>query len=263
MKYKHLPIMRLFIICLLLVSFSVDGQQYNIDTEPAAYYIDLNSAHNTKVYDLQEGMLSLEYRDLYGRNPEMPFRIYDHKRMLITELILDKSFGLNHYNINLNEAYGHWIMEQTYTGEAVDDLGKGHKLLFRFIPPPETEKPDIDILVNPLNADCDNIADNVIEYYGQIEGGNAPYTVTWYVLNDARSSFLYQPREETIKAPGNTMLISVDKAPGYHVLLHVVDACGMEQQQMVQVMCEEDRKNIHTLFFEKLEPPVKKPQGGL
>ncbi|TRX58726.1 hypothetical protein FNH22_12680 [Fulvivirga sp. M361] len=262
MNYNYLHIVNLAILLLFFPPLDIYAQKQNESLKNASYYISLNADTPSKVHDLQEASLSMEYHDRYGRKKEMTFSIYDHKRTLITALVMDKSFGLNHYTIDLRDIQYQWKTEQTYSGEIVDDVGRRHQLLFRLIPAPEKEKPVVNIVVNPLDVACNGVDDNVIEYYGKIEGGNAPYRISWFVLNEQRTELIYQPDTKLIKDPTQTMMIQVDEPPGYSVVLHVVDACGMEQQQMANVICEKGRKKINTLFLEEVEPPVKKGGGS-
>src|SRR5207244_1598887 len=69
-----------------------------------------------------------------------------------------------------------------------------------------------DIVVKPMYLQCGNPSNgNLVEFYGMIDGGKAPYQLSWYVLNKERTDFLYQPRQAALKRPGYTSSIDVDK----------------------------------------------------
>jgi hypothetical protein len=92
----------------------------------------------------------------------------------------------------------------------------------------------------------------LIDFDGRVIGGNAPYVLNWYVINEASTQFLYQPLESKLENSNGTSTITVDKQPVYKVMLLATDACGNSGRQMVVVSCGTDTKKINTLFVEPL-----------
>jgi hypothetical protein len=241
-----------FLLFILCWGFQVIAQS----EEKTPYYISINNADGKRINDIVDETLSLEYNDAYGRWKEVPLRIYDWKRMLVATLSIDKAYGLNSFVINLKDIYGGWELNKVYTCTLKDESGRVHELAIRLVPPPEKKDPEVNIMVNPVQMECDGVTPNVVEFYGEIKGGKAPYTVSWFVLNSSRNDFLYQPRQETIANAGKTMVITVDKSPEYSVVLHVKDACGNTQQKAVNLVCEDSRKKINTIFVEEKSYPM-------
>lgn len=251
---------RLLAVAMMIGSATISHAQSTPagGVSATSYYIDLNTASTSIVREVQGQKLSIRYNDRYGEWNEMPLKIYNWKQEEVARLSVTKEAGLNYYNIDLNEVYSEWEPGLTYSCVATDENSRQYKLLFRLVGVVEREDPELGIFVNPVSFDCRKRSSSVIEYYGEIYGGKAPYEVTWYVVNDRQTNLLYQPRKETILKPGSTPVVTVDAIPGYYVMMKVKDACGSEQRQMVRLECEDRTKKINTLFVQPLsEVPSK------
>jgi hypothetical protein len=240
--------------CMLACGFQTMGQA----VEKVPYYVNLNVAEPGIIHDVSDLRLYLEYNDMYGKSKEFLFKIYDWRREVVASLRMDKSLGMNNYSIKLDEVYSGWESNKVYTGEVKNEAGTLYKLPIRIVPLPETAPPVVSIMVNPLQIGCQDLSSSLVEFYGEISGGKAPYTVNWYVLNNARTDFLYQPKQEIIALAGKTALIRVDKNPDYYVVLYVKDACGKEQKQIVNLVCSNEMKKINTIFVEELNSTLFK-----
>ena len=245
------------LMIMLTVTSAEVALTQGLDRKPA-YYASLNSVQENFVFDIIDKMLNLTYTDRYGQQKDILLRLFDWKHNPVASLKLDKSNGLNVYSIDLDEVYGGWIIDEIYTAELRDERGRLYRLPFRLVEPPDEMGPQADIMVNPLQISCDGVSPSAIEFYGNISGGRAPFTVQWFVLNSSRSDFLYQPREEVLEKIGRTSQINVDKNPEYYVVLYVKDACGKEDKKIVNLVCESDRKQINTIFLEELVSPAFK-----
>ncbi|HEY0770104.1 MAG TPA: hypothetical protein VGD31_07190, partial [Sphingobacteriaceae bacterium] len=117
------------------------------------------------------------------------------------------------------------------------------------------------IIVNPKFLDCEKLSGNLVSFYGDINGGKAPYEVTWFVLNNHRTKFLYQPRTHKIKGDGVTSTVEVDQNPNYYVIMYVKDACGSESHQVTQLVCEKGEKKVNTIFFENVGEQLRNLKG--
>jgi hypothetical protein len=258
MNRIHKRYLRVLILTFLGwgVSYTVKGQ--SPDPKDMPYYISLNTSDGTRIHDIYDDVLGLQYHDMYGQWKNIPLKIYDWKRNLVITLDLDKTQGINNFTINLKEIYNGWRLNEIYSCELNDEQGENYMLPIRMVSPSNEKIPVINILVNPLQMKCDDLSQNVVEFYGEIQGGRAPYTISWFVLNENRTDFLYQPREEIISTAGKTTVIRVDKNPDYYVVLYVKDACGHIQEKIVNLVCEDSRKKINTLFVEELNSPLLK-----
>jgi hypothetical protein len=202
--------------------------------------------------------MGLKYTDKYGKWSDIPIAVYNWKRERVSTIALEKTFGENYFTLKLNELYTDWEFEKIYTCELVDESGREYILPIRPLNPPAKKGPDIDLLINPINLNCDGVSENMVEYYGNIQGGKPPYKVDWFVLNDQRTDFLYQPREERVLRSGNTPYIQVDKSPDYYVLFYVQDACGSVSEKMIHLTCGERQKKVNTIFVEPLNDQIVK-----
>jgi hypothetical protein len=243
-----------FLFTLLVTVTIATGQE----RAKTPYYISMNSADGSRVHVISDEVLSLQYHDYYGRFKEIPLKIYDSKRSLVATLRLDKVSGLNSFVINLKDIYSGWEMDKIYMCELKDEKGKRYELPFRLTLPPAKQDPLVDIIVNPIQMECNGLQ-SVVEFFGDVRGGKAPYQLSWYILNESRSDFLYQPRQETIESPGKTMAVTVDKNPEYYVALYVTDACGNTGEKVVNLVCEDKKKKINTIFVEEFKRPPLAP----
>lgn len=239
-----------FLYCVVVPTCSVAQQK---DHTP--YYISINAADSKHVHKITDNVLSVQYFDGHGKWKSIPLHVYDWKRSLVTTINMDKALGLNSFVINLKDIYGGWEQEKLYMFELNDEVGRRYELPVMLVAPPEKAEPFVNIIVNPVHMECGELSQNVVEFYGEIKDGKAPYTVNWFVLNEPRTDFLYQPREKILAKSGKTMMITVDKDPEYSVMLHVKDACGNTQWQTVNLTCEKDRKKINTIFVEEKSLP--------
>jgi hypothetical protein len=237
----------IFLFAILNLGASTMAQ----DIKKTPYYISLNSADGHRIHEISDETLSLQYHDQFGKWKAVPLKIYDWRRQLVTTLNIDKMYGLNSFVIDLKSIHSGWELNKIYMCELTDESGRKYELPIKLVPPPDKKDLAVEILVNPIELECDGLSASVVEFYGQIKGGKGPYVVSWYVLNSSRSDFLYQPREETLASSGKTMSVTVDKSPDYYVVLYVKDACGSEEQQIVNMVCEESRKKINTIFVQE------------
>jgi hypothetical protein len=252
---KNDKLIRVAVLSVIMLSVGFSTLAQEIKKTP--YFINLNTADGTRIHELRDEMLSVHYTDAYGRNKEILMTIYNWKRDIVTTLSLNKVYGLNSFIINLREFYTAWEFNQVYVCQLKDESGRQYELDFKIIPPSESPIPTVDIVVAPEQMSCDNLtAGNLVNYYSDIKGGKAPYIVDWYVINSSRTDFLYQPREEVIATADKTTMITVDKNPSYYVMLLVKDACGNTQQKIVNLVCEDARKKISSIFIEELNSPL-------
>lgn len=246
------------IVCLLIVthlsatSILTYAQILDVIGKRNSYYIDINQAQLSNVFEIQDGLLSLQYHDKHGRSKNLALKVYNWKREVVAQFELQKTYGQNYFNIQLDNDM---VLEndRLYSCEISNEVGNTHTVLFKPVAPIKNDPPFVNILINPIHFKCDDPSgNNIAEFYGEIKNGKPPYTVNWYVMNNTRTDFLYQPKNEIIPRPGFTSVIHVDKDPEYYVLLLVKDACGAENRQMVHLICEDKNKKINTIFVEPL-----------
>jgi hypothetical protein len=245
----------------MLLALQASAQSSVVEKTP--YYVNINSIAEGTILDIQDYMLHLEYFDSYGTAKEFLFRIYNQERKQMATLRLDKTYGLNHYSVQLDKVASGWELNNVYVGEFKCENGTVYKVPIRIVEAPMKELPSVSILVNPIRMDCKNLEQNLVEFYGNVEGGRPPYKISWFVLNASRTDFLYQPKEDIVRLAGKTSFITVDKNPEYYVVLYVIDACGNEKKQIVNMTCEDNKKKINTIFVEELDSPLFKGKKAI
>jgi hypothetical protein len=254
--------MRNYKITLWLLATAISGLSmpgYAQVEKSFSYYVNLNTMEPNVPHPIMDMTLNFMYTDAFGKTKETLLRIFDWKHEQVASLRLDKGAGLNSYALKLEDIYSGWKFNDLYTAELKDDEGRLYSLPFKLLEPPDNIGPNVDISVNPVQVSCNGIGSSVVEFYGNITSGRAPFYTQWFVLNDHRTDFLYQPKEEIIQSVGKTSQIKVDKSPEYFVVFYVKDACGNEQKRMVKLVCDQTKKKINTIFVEQLPQTLFKP----
>lgn len=228
------------------------------------YYISFDALASMQVEDVRGEFLHVSYRDQIGRSETIKFVVYTASMELVRELKLVKEFGENYFNIRLTD-HGIILLEgESYLIRMTNENFEVRERMIRFSP---KVKNDItaSIVVKPKYLSCEGKPGetNMVEFYGQIAGGKAPYKANWYVLNARRNDLLYEPSHVVVPTPGETSSIQVDKNPEYYVLLYITDACGNEQTATVQVLCQKNEKKVNTLFLQKLDDALLKKVENL
>lgn len=219
--------------------------------QDTAYYLDLTATHKTKIYEVQGTGLYLKYNDEIGKSKYIDITLRNWKNEEVSKLTLSKSFGLNYYRIPFSYLNGKLEDRQLYELTASDENGKLHGL--KFVPSlnKDEETPEVELVLNPVSDVCNEVpGQTIVEVYGKIKGGKAPYDIQWDVYAGSKQGLLYKPQKEQLKDQHEASRIMIDKAPDYFIQLKVKDACGAEELQTVHVLCEEKGRRVHTLFIE-------------
>jgi hypothetical protein len=217
------------------------------------YYINVNNAVYGHVYEIYDGFVNLEFSDNIGLAKEVELLIYNWKSEVVGNFKLDKVLGLNHYSFEFKDVGVAVEFGTIYRCVMMDETKNKFEFSLRNNKKPENDRPVPSITVKAINVSCQNPKQgSLVEFYGNITGGRAPYVINWYVINEGKTIFLYQPKEEKIQQSGIVSAITVDKDPSYNVMLLVTDACGNVGKKMVFVSCKEENKRINTIFVEPL-----------
>ena len=232
--------------------------------ETTSYYIDLTSTIATnKPYtlDLNDSSLNFQYHDFIGKTKSVGLQLLNWKKEVIVSYRLEKEFGLNFFHIPLIASTTGIVKDELYTVQLQDESNKIHTALLKWATPVLNEF-TLNVVVNPKFLECAYVDGNLVEFVADLQGGKAPYTINWYVMNDSRTDFLYQPRTEKLPKSGKSATISVDKSPDYYVLVYAMDACGNESKQTVHLTCEEGKKKINSLFISPLDQSLLPVKAG-
>jgi hypothetical protein len=239
---------------LLLIAFFLSAFGYALAQEKKSLlYVDINSSSSSTVYETWDQRVGIQYTDQMGHSQALPLTIFDGSKKKVAEVTLAKTKGLNHFILNLNELKIASAIGKTYSFRLLAENGKLFEFLVKIVPPSEKQPPVVALSFNPVQLSCAAGSSQLIEFLGDVTSAVLPYKASWYVLNEARSSLLYQPRQETITRQNTISSINVDKTPNYYVTLFVTDACGRTSQKTVFVKCQNGTKNISTLNIEPLD----------
>jgi len=248
----------LFIAILIGSSISIANAQL-LDSkgeEVHPYYISFDASAPT-VENIRGEFINVSYRDRIGKAETITFSIRSYKMNFFKELTLVKQFGQNYFDIQLADHGINLVEGESYRCQLKNEYGESIERTVRYISKSKNDV-TVSILVDPKYLACQDLTgSNLVDFYGQVSGGKAPYKANWYVLNAYRTDLLYQPAHLTVPSPGLTSSVQVDKAPEYYVVLHIMDACGNEQIATVQIVCEQNEKKVNTLFFQKLSDIIQ------
>jgi hypothetical protein len=243
------------LVTILVHMYSISFAQDNLKIqakEPA--YFNINQADASKTFNVYDGDVNLEYLDNVGSAASISLRFYNWKSELQGIYTLDKTLGSNHYSFNLEDIGLEVKDNEVYRCEFTDERKTKYEWNIRCAVKPADNLPSPSISVKPLQVACkDDLEDgNLIEFYGSVTGGRAPFVLQWYTLNEARTEFLHQPNEVQMADAAAVSMIRIDKDPVYNVMLLVTDACGNIGKQMVRVSCNAKKKKINSIFVEPL-----------
>jgi hypothetical protein len=240
----------LFLITILTCA-KVTGQETPEINLKKYYYINANQSHSQSVYDIQDQVFGIQYTDNYGLTPTIELKIFDSGNELVGRFTLDKIRGVNQYAMDLKNLTTKVQMESVYYCSMKDENGFEYRWTVRPVEKPKVDL-DITLSVNAKQLSCGGATGNLVEFTGSVTNGRGPYSFSWYVMDESKSQFLYQPKNDLMETSGGKSLIEVDKSPGYYVMLDVTDACGGIGRKMVYIECQKNRKKINTFFVEPL-----------
>jgi hypothetical protein len=242
------------ILLLICLTVNFNGHaQIDLPSDKSNFYWDVNNNLSKNVYEVIDLNMSIKYFDKYGMTKDVELKIYDWKQEEISRLRLDKAFGLNYYTIDLEGISSGWKLDQLYLCEIHDEKQRKYEWPMKLVKNTDQNFLQVNIIVNPIRLECGVASGNQVEFYSEIGNGKAPYVLQWYVMNNNKSEFLYQPKEEIVQHNNETSIIQVEQQPDYYVMLFVKDACGNIQQKMVHLICEEGKKIINSLFVEPIQ----------
>ncbi|MDR6240472.1 hypothetical protein HNQ88_003538 [Aureibacter tunicatorum] len=207
--------------------------------------------YNDNVHDNQ---LAFRYHNSERDVEMLQAYLYSDKHELISGFVLGMRYGENQYVMNLEDYDIDWKLNKFYSLETIDEYKRKGILHFKLIENKNEVKANIS--ANPVSVDCDVPAGNVVDYLGEVKGGNAPYHISWKVTVDAfGQNLLYKPEEAMLDSTAVVPQIRVEKPLGYYVSLWVRDACGSEDVQIAHVKCEQGKKDEAYINFELLDRP--------
>lgn len=245
----------------ILIFLFVAMAQYvlaNTLPDPTKYHVDIkerNLNKSTKAYLLRDSTLYFKFEEYYAAG-KLQLAMKDTRGKIIFEKELEKQKGINYYAENLLEDPYSWKEGSYYVLELSNARNEKYELLFQMGRVPKLPKPTGDIAVNPVHIECDSES-NLVEYAGEIEGGRAPYKVTWKISKDAEGKeLLYAPKEMEVEKEGRVPGIAVTNGLGYFVIMEIVDNCNKEGRQIAKIECEE-QKNESLLHLEFLDNKPK------
>jgi hypothetical protein len=254
--------MRSFIVivtwCVFGLTVKVVGQEIPpLNTKPL-YYININQVSSQEVINIFNSVLSFDYYCAEGDGEILTLTIKDWKQKPIASYRLKATLGLNQFLVDLENSAARLEDGGIYNC-VLKQGGIGKKPITWSIQQAPLAKVDsliVQIQSLPKIMNCSDLNEpNLIEFYGQVTGGTAPYTLNWYVTDENKTNFLYQPKEDVLPTTRTISMISVDKNPQYTVLALVTDACGRTGYHATVVGCAKKKKTIHSIFINPLDLP--------
>ncbi|MBT0813058.1 hypothetical protein KIH41_17350 [Litoribacter ruber] len=249
--------LRLFAVAVFLVGVlpvahaqQHDLQKFKKEADTVYYHLQINQSNKGHVHRISIPNVRLAYEDRYGKTGSFDLALYNWNGELVRKKQLPKKYGQNQYDFKLTDWHSNWETEKIYSLRSTTDQGKSMITQFLLTEAIEFPSPEVEILVNPVELNCEKPEETRFEFYGVIEGGFPPYDIEWDVNGNGAAP--RKPMSFHIPISGYTSGIEVDLAPNYNVILRVRDGCGTEVEKMVYITCEEKNKNYNTLFFQQL-----------
>ena len=249
-KMCHRKLIVLMIL-ICLAATSSHAQEWPEIKLKEPYLIDVNKADKSQVFEIKDNVMGILYLDGGSSSGEISMKIYTWDNKLTGNFLLDKNPGQNQYTIDLNEINLSLNTKEIYTCRLINGLGNEYTWYIKGVIP-KKKVIDADIRVNTVKLTCNQDFGNLMEFYGVIKGAVAPYSISWFVMDTGRNSFLFQPKNDIVEKSGKVSMIEVDKKPGYYVVMDVTDACGNNTKKMVYVSCQETKKKINSIFAEPI-----------
>lgn len=219
--------------------------------QPETCYTLSLSEHFMEEVSLPDFHSCLSYQDRYGTDEHLTLTFTNQYGRRVGQYRMPKGFGSNQHPLDLRSV-GVILTDSPYLLSFTDEWGTSCHIPFRVVVS-EAPAPTVHIEADALSLDCASSEGNVVNYYGKVQGGKAPYEAVWRVL-DSSGRELYQPRTDQLSKKGRTPMVVVESRPTYYVLLEVRDACGETAQQVVNVQCNGDLEKSNTLFVKPIRP---------
>ena len=219
--------------------------------EETCYALSLSEHTYPAAVVLPSFQSCLSYEDRYGMKDHLTITFTNAYGRKVGQYELPKTFGHNQQALDF-ASVGISQTEERYTLSFTDDIGQKHRIPF-LVKISESDPPTVDIESEAVSLDCEASTGNVVQYFGNIQGGKAPYQIAWKVLDESGKE-LYQPRQDHIAKKGYTPTITVESTPTYYVSLEIQDACGETAQQVINLQCDGDVKKSNTLFVKSIRP---------
>lgn len=216
------------------------------------YYINANEAARETVFDIHDNTFGVLYTDQHGVSSTIELQIHNSRLELVGRFVLDKVPGSNQYTVDMSKLGMEVEAGATYYCSMTDESGKQYRWMVRLAERPVTELV-VSLSAHTRQLACGQPVGNLVEFTGTVTNGSGPYSFSWYVLDESKSNFVYQPRNENVANKDGGSAIVVDKSPGYYVLLDVSDSCNGKGRKMLYISCVKKRKKINTLFVEPLQ----------
>jgi hypothetical protein len=153
---------RMLIVALLIISYGTVAAQTPLPiSKKAPYYINANAAGKAEVFEIHDGELNVQYEDKHGTWKEIILNVYNWKYENVGTFSMDKTFGLNHYTLDLQTRLPKLEMNQNYFCSIKDETGSLYEWMFRNTPPAKRTDLQTDIYVNPVHVKCSKETGNL------------------------------------------------------------------------------------------------------
>ena len=196
--------------------------------------------------------LQFSYEDNYQLAQYVSGEINDEKGRMVSRIAISRNND-KVYSLELSTLKVNWKLEEVYHLKLKDDFNPDRSVFFQ-ISEPSTEPIETTITINPIYVDCSELATSLIEYYGEFNGGHAPYRVTWTVASAGNFlTPLTPPKETVVSSASSVPVLTMDYPLDYLVVMTVDDGCGNFGEYAVVVRCQLNEDGESSLLFERIE----------
>jgi len=223
-----------------------NAESISYEVNETNVYFPLLPKHAKRQFQETKGdWLHVKYREQYRKEvsaaDKIEGAIYDWRKNRLATIKLNRAFGMNHYSIDLSKLCGNLKpSKEYYIFEIMDENADIFSVLFQYTI--DDTQLQTGILMNPILWNCGVENGNEIEYVGNIEGGTAPYTVTWHVSTSPNKEDAFRTEVKEQKKQQKSSITVYDQ-PGYYVIMEVKDSCGKVGEKVAQIQCQGKKKN--------------------
>lgn len=212
--------------------------------------ISLNDLVHHERIPLREDSLYLSAKSL--RQEVLQCSIYKGKdQVMAIDFMLD--YGLNEMTIPLGGLEAdlqtgsvfHVYFQGNYFGKGSFELHQD--------PDPIMPAPVAGIQANTMDVSCEKGLTSSMEFLGNVQGGTAPYQLTWLVSKGPyMADLISQPQQLVLSTHEDISRMVVEEALDYYVTLLVEDACGNSDKKVMHVTCD-DIEDDGMLYFQLID----------
>ncbi len=230
----------IFILFLVLIAGNVCGQSLSTKSE-VSNRVCLNDVRKDEKILLKHPEITISVKS--NRNEILSCQIWKGKTS-IKEFELPLEYGISEHVVSLQNLSEGLQNGQVYHIKFQGKyFGKGSFDFYMELPP-IMPTPIANIQVLPIDVHCDGISTSSVECVGGVQGGVAPYKLTWLVSKGPYiKDLINQPIAYELTNSADLSRLMVSEVLDLYITMLVEDACGNTDKRVMHLKCSDDEKD--------------------